>query len=84
MVYNPAMVRKNKEKTAVETRKVKKEPKKIDFGFIGGVDEENDLIGALKSVDLNSPDAELNETSISDNNGGRIILNEDDKSVVKK
>lgn len=28
----------------------------------------------LSSVDTTSPEAKLNETSINDNNGGRIIL----------
>ncbi len=35
------------------------------------------LVEALQAVDPNSPDAEANKTSISDNNGGRIELNED-------
>lgn len=36
-----------------------------------------DLVDALQSVDTNSPDATLNPTSIDDNNGGRIELDED-------
>lgn len=35
-----------------------------------------DLAHALDSIDETSPNAELNATTISDNNGGRIILNE--------
>jgi hypothetical protein len=34
-----------------------------------------ELIDALQSVDTNSPTAQLNATTISDNNGGRIELN---------
>jgi hypothetical protein len=33
-----------------------------------------ELIKALESVDIKSPLAKLNETTISDNNGGRIYL----------
>jgi len=33
-----------------------------------------ELILLLKSVDINAPLAKLNETTISDNNGGRIEL----------
>lgn len=45
-----------------------------------------DLVDALQSVDTQSPEASLNATSIEDNNGGRIELNEDpsDPSVIKK
>ena len=32
------------------------------------------LIEELQKIDLNSPIAKLNETTISDNNGGRIEL----------
>jgi hypothetical protein len=32
------------------------------------------LLDEFKNVDLNSPMAKLNETTISDNNGGRIEL----------
>lgn len=35
-----------------------------------------DLVNELKKVDINSPEATLNATSISDNNGGRIDLTE--------
>jgi hypothetical protein len=41
------------------------------------VTEENalaELIELLEQVDLDSPLATLNETTISDNNGGRIEL----------
>jgi len=37
------------------------------------------LVKALKNVDEKAPGAALNKTSISDNNGGRIEL--DDKSA---
>jgi len=33
-----------------------------------------ELLKALESVDMESPLAQLNETTISDNNGGRIEL----------
>ena len=36
-----------------------------------------DLVDALQSVDTTSPEASLNATTIEDNNGGRIELNED-------
>ena len=36
-----------------------------------------DLVDALQSVDPSSPEAPANATSIDDNNGGRIELNED-------
>jgi hypothetical protein len=32
------------------------------------------LVKALEAVDLDSPTAKLNETTMSDNNGGRILL----------
>jgi hypothetical protein len=35
------------------------------------------LADALSSVDPKAPDAEANASSISDNNGGRIDLNQD-------
>ena len=45
-----------------------------------------DLVDALQSVDTQSPEAPLNATSIEDNNGGRIELNEDpvDPNIIKK
>lgn len=42
-----------------------------------------DLVGALQSVDTSKPEASLNATSIDDNNGGRIELNQDGE-VIKK
>lgn len=33
-----------------------------------------ELIDVLKSIDTAGPQAEINEESIDDNNGGRIIL----------
>lgn len=42
-----------------------------------------DLVEALQSVDTNKPEASLNATSIDDNNGGRIELNQDGE-VTKK
>lgn len=41
-----------------------------------------ELIGTLQSVDTNSEEARLNATSISDNNGGRIELNQE--NIIKK
>lgn len=32
------------------------------------------LIEVLQQIDTSAPDAEVNETSIDDNNGGRILL----------
>ena len=45
-----------------------------------------DLVDALQSVDTTTPEASLNATSIEDNNGDRIELNEDpaDPIVIKK
>lgn len=45
-----------------------------------------DLVDALQSVDTNTPEAALNATSIEDNNGDRIELNEDpsDPNIIKK
>ena len=45
-----------------------------------------DLVDALQSVDTTTPEASLNATSIENNNGDRIELNEDpaDPSVIKK
>ena len=34
----------------------------------------SELMKALEAVDVNDPKAKLNETSISDNNGGCILL----------
>lgn len=36
-----------------------------------------DLVDTLQAVDTNTPEAALNATSIEDNNGDRIELNED-------
>ncbi len=33
-----------------------------------------EIIEVMRSINTNSPEAELNATSISDNNDGRIIL----------
>jgi len=45
-----------------------------------------DLVDALQSVDTEVPEAGLNATSVEDNNGDRIELNEDpsDPNVIKK
>jgi hypothetical protein len=34
----------------------------------------SELMKVLEAIDVNDPKAKLNETSISDNNGGRILL----------
>jgi hypothetical protein len=34
----------------------------------------SELMEALEAIDVNDPKAKLNKTSISDNNGGRILL----------
>lgn len=57
----------------------------LDKGIVRSVETEGqkqkededallELFKALESVDLESPLAELNETTFSDNNGGRIEL----------
>lgn len=45
-----------------------------------------DLVDALQSVDTTTPEASLNATSIEDNNGDRIELNEDpsNPNIIKK
>lgn len=40
------------------------------------------FLNAMNKVDINSPASKLNETSIDDGRGGRIVLNKD--SFVKK
>ncbi len=54
---------------ALALRKLPKtdEPPHADDGLI-------ELVEALQQVDTSSPLAKLNETSIADNNGGRIEL----------
>ncbi len=44
------------------------------------------VMDAMRSIDTKSPDAQANSTSITDNNGGRIELNEDLKNpkIIKK
>lgn len=49
------------------------------FSHISKVDDDpgNNLVAlmnVLQSIDLDGPKAQLNERTISDNNGGRIIL----------
>lgn len=39
----------------------------------------SDLVDAMKQVKTDTPEAELNSHSISDGNGGRIELNEEEK-----
>lgn len=61
----------------------------IKFKSINILEDDDDdnfteFVGNLNSVNTNKPDAKLNETTISDNNGGRIILNEDGDNIVKK
>jgi hypothetical protein len=43
-----------------------------------------DLVNELQKVDINAPDATLNATTISDNNGGRIDLTEKNKLPKRK
>lgn len=43
-----------------------------------------DFMDTLQSIDESSPEASLNETSIDDNNGGRIELGEEPSNVIKK
>lgn len=42
--------------------------------FVHEVGSLVELIKVLQEIDVESDDAELNEVSIDDNNGGRIIL----------
>ena len=39
------------------------------------------VLQSLQTVNINSPESQLNATSISDNNGGRIELNQDALNV---
>lgn len=78
----------NKPVTVV--KEPKNEGKTITLKFPNLLDFENDdddsvskVVQALSSVDTNSPDAVKNSHSISDNNGGRIELNEDG-NIIKK
>ncbi len=41
------------------------------------------LVGLMQKVDLKSPDAVQNELSIADNNGDRIKLNREPKTIKK-
>ncbi len=41
------------------------------------------LVGLMQKVDLKSPDAIQNELSIADNNGDRIKLNREPKTIKK-
>ena len=43
----------------------------------------NNLVNVMKSVNTNSPEAELNSHSISDGKGGRIELNDYTKDKSK-
>lgn len=68
-------------------QKIKNRKKKSTFGFRFVGDDPDSRFGvvdALRSVNLNSPDAGKNAHSISDNNGGRIELDQDDQDVIKK
>lgn len=40
------------------------------------------LVNVMQSVDTNTPEAKENATSIDDNNGGRVELNEDIASKI--
>lgn len=75
------VVLKNKEK------KNNKKDKKSNFewAFIGNSPNPvTNVVKALNSVDVSSSDAQRNAHSISDNNGGRIELNEDGEQIIKK
>ncbi|HUA13149.1 MAG TPA: hypothetical protein VL989_01480 [Candidatus Sulfotelmatobacter sp.] len=47
-----------------------------EFRKNGGAELLAELVALLQTIDENAPDAELNETTMSDNNGGRIELNQ--------
>ena len=63
-----------------DTSKLKQAPKRLLFGQFSSVTENNSdnnlvyLIDELQKIETETPLAKLNETSISDNNGGRIEL----------
>lgn len=78
MVYNLGVNIRVKNKAGIKTgnRKAKND---FDFVLLGGKDP--DLIESLRAVDVNSPDAKLNEASIGDSCGGKIELNEDEEKV---
>ncbi len=82
-------------KVVIEPKIDTKEPKKagktvtLKFPNLLSFDDDDDgsvskVVQALGSVDTNSPNAQMNAHSISDNNGGRIELNEDDEDIIKK
>jgi hypothetical protein len=74
----------NKQKN-VNSPKKKPVKQAVDFFFAGGSsDPVSNVVKVLSNVDPSNVDANQNEHSISDNNGGRIELNEDDKLIVKK
>lgn len=78
---------KSKDKGKVEQKHVKGNDTKASFGFFFSDDIDDPtlrVINAIKSVDLTSVEAEDNIHSISDNNGGRIELNEDEKNIIKR
>lgn len=61
----------------------KKHQSSSDFFFAGGSSVSN-VMDAMSSVDPNAPEAEANAHSISDDDGGRIELNQDGTEVIRK
>ena len=44
----------------------------------------HEVVETLQSIDETSLEAPLNETSIDDNNGGRIELGENSSNIIKR
>ena len=63
-----------------KTDEVKKP--RIRFLYSKSSNNFTNFFDSMDSVDLNSSTAKLNETSIDDNRGGRIELNQD--NIIKK
>lgn len=64
---SPLVNVKNECKRTINSQKITDTPKAVAESITG-------FIKVLTSIDTESPVAKLNETTISDNNGGRIEL----------
>lgn len=67
----------NNEPTQQDNNQTQDPQKVVSTVDANTVQALSQLMNELQSIDINSPEAKLNETSISDGNGGRIDLNED-------
>jgi hypothetical protein len=62
------------------TSKLKRASKRLLFARVSSVSDNNsddnlvDLIDELQKIETDTPLAKLNETTIADNNGDRILL----------